>query len=49
VALTRHTGFWEAVDQGRENLTVRKEFHSMVDTIMARQKQVTPLPIVEES
>jgi hypothetical protein len=47
VSLTAYSGFWAAVDEGHENLADPAEFHSMVDILMARQKRVTPLPIVE--
>lgn len=52
VGLTSQTGFWEAMDLGRENLASKEEFHSMVDIIRARRepdRPVTPLPILEES
>jgi hypothetical protein len=52
VGLTSQTGFWEAMELGRENLASKEEFHSMVDIIRARRepgRPVTPLPILEES
>ena len=52
VGLTSQTGFWEAMDMGRENLASKEEFHSMVDIIRARrepERPVTPLPIMEEA
>jgi len=45
VWLTEHSGFWDAVDGGRDNLKSKKEFHSMLDIVRARQSDVTPLPI----
>jgi hypothetical protein len=46
VRLTEYSGFWDAVDAGRANLDDKREFHSMVDIALAREKQVTPLPIL---
>lgn len=48
VRLTEHSGFHEAVGAGRDNLRVRREFEAMVDIALAREKQVTPLPILGE-
>jgi hypothetical protein len=48
VRLTENCGFWEAIDSGRENLRVQREFEAMVDVALAREKQVTPLPILGE-
>lgn len=45
VWLTRRAGFWEAVEEGWENLRVASEFHSMLDVTLARQRGVTPLPM----
>jgi hypothetical protein len=45
VWLTEHSGFWDAVDGGRDNLKSKREFHSMLDIVRARQSGVTPLPI----
>ena len=45
VWLTEHSGFWDAVDGGRDNLKSKKEFHSMLDIVRARQSDVTPLPV----
>jgi hypothetical protein len=48
VRLTENSGFSEAVDAGRDNLRVQREFEAMVDIALAREKQVTPLPILGE-
>lgn len=45
VWLTEHSGFWDAVDGGRDNLKSRSRFHSMLDVARARDEHVTPLPI----
>jgi len=45
VWLTEHSGFWDAVDGGKDNLKSKREFHSMLDIVRARQDRVTPLPI----
>jgi hypothetical protein len=45
VWLTEHSGFWDAVDGGKENLKSRNRFHSMLDIARARDESVTPLPI----
>lgn len=49
VWLTEHSGFWDAVGGGRENLKSRRRFHSMLDIARAREACVTPLPIGERS
>jgi hypothetical protein len=49
VDLTQHVGFWEAVDDGMDNLRSRREFSSMIDVQYARTnrtKPVTPLPLL---
>jgi hypothetical protein len=46
VRLTEHSGFDEAVEAGRDNLRVPREFEGMVDVALAREEQVTPLPIL---
>lgn len=46
VRLTENSGFWDAVEAGREQLSDKREFHSMVDIALAREKQVTPLPLL---
>jgi hypothetical protein len=45
VWLTQHKGFWEAVEDGVQNLRSERDFHSMIDIILARSCGVTPLPI----
>jgi hypothetical protein len=45
VWLTEHSGFWEAVDGGKDNLKSPKQFHSMLDIARAREAGVTPLPL----
>ena len=46
VWLTQNKGFWEARDAGVENLRSRDQFESMIDVQRARDKKVTPLPLV---
>jgi hypothetical protein len=46
VRLTENAGFGEAIEDGRFNLTVEREFEAMVDIALAREQQVTPLPIL---
>jgi hypothetical protein len=49
VDLTQHIGFWEAVDDGMDNLRSKREFSSMIDVQYARTnktKPVTPLPLL---
>jgi len=48
IRLTENCGFWDAIEAGRENLADKRKFHSMVDIALAREKQVTPLPILGE-
>lgn len=45
VWLTSYTGFWDAVDGGKDNLKSRCNFDSMLDIARAREAHVTPLPI----
>jgi hypothetical protein len=45
VWLTERSGFWDAVDGGKDNLKSRSRFHSMLDVARARDEDVTPLPI----
>jgi hypothetical protein len=45
VWLTERSGFWDAVDGGKDNLKSRSRFHSMLDIARARDENVTPLPI----
>jgi hypothetical protein len=42
--LTSRGGFWDAVDEGSQNLRSKRSFHSMFDLKRAR-KHVTPVPI----
>jgi hypothetical protein len=49
VWLTTHSGFWDAVDAGLENLKPRREFDSFLDVLLARGSGVTPLPIREDA
>lgn len=48
VWLTQHEGFWDAVDEGMNDLRSKSEFSSMIDIQYARsqKKPVTPLPIL---
>lgn len=48
VRLTENCGFWEAVGAGRDNLRDERGFDSMIDIALAREKQITPLPIMGE-
>ena len=45
VRLTEGCGFAEARDDGRENLRIEREFEGLIDLAIAREAQVTPLPI----
>ncbi len=45
VWLTQRAAFWEAIEEGWENLRVAGEFHSLIDVTTARRYDVTPLPI----
>lgn len=49
VRLTEHCGFIEAVEAGVEALSVRGDYDSMLDIITARQRQITPLPLLREA
>ncbi|MCB1877157.1 MAG: hypothetical protein KDH88_14370 [Chromatiales bacterium] len=44
VWLTRHKGFWEAVDEGMLNLRSKSDFEWLIDIHGAR-RTVTPLPV----
>jgi hypothetical protein len=44
VSLTTRSGFWEAIDEGLQNLRSKLHFHSMFDIKTAR-RHVTPIPI----
>jgi hypothetical protein len=46
VRLTENCGFWEAIDAGLDNLRDHREFQAMVDIKLARDQQVTPIPIL---
>ena len=46
VRLTENCGFWEAVAAGSDNLRDEDDFDSMIDIALAREKQITPLPIL---
>jgi hypothetical protein len=48
VRLTENCGFWEAIAAGRDNLRREGDFDSMIDIVLARERQVTPLPILGE-
>jgi len=49
VWLTRNKGFWQAIEQGNDNLHDRAQFESMMDLWLARDHGVTPLPILAEA
>ena len=51
VWLTQHQGFWDAVDEGMNDLRSKREFASMIDIQGARSYKVpvTPLPILGAS
>ena len=42
-------GFWQAIDQGIENLRSIHDFHTLVDIVAARDNGVTPLPFRERT
>jgi len=46
VRLTEHCGFIEAIEAGVEALAERADYDSMLDIITARQRQITPLPLL---
>jgi hypothetical protein len=48
VWLTQHEGFWEAVDEGMNDLRSKREFVYMIDIQGARSSEppVTPLPLL---
>lgn len=48
VWITTHSKFDEARDTGWENLLKASEFHSLIDITMARECDVTPLPVEKE-
>jgi len=43
--LTSRGGFWEAIEAGNGNLDDPDQFHSMLDIKLARDVDVTPLPL----
>lgn len=51
VWITQHQGFWDAVDEGMNDLRSKREFSSMIDIQGARTfpVPVTPLPILQVS
>jgi len=49
VWLTKNKAFWEAVEQGNNNLHDPTEFESMMDLSLARDHDITPLPILAEA
>lgn len=46
VRLTEHCGFIEAIEAGVDALGDRADYDSMLDIITARQRQITPLPLL---
>jgi hypothetical protein len=48
VCLTSRDSFETAIEEGRANLRSKAEFHSLIDVMLARGANVTPLPIREE-
>ncbi|MCE4540182.1 hypothetical protein LXT12_23300 [Pelomonas sp. P7] len=48
VRLTEHCGFVEAIESGIEALGDRADYDSMLDIITARQRQITPLPLLQD-
>ncbi|RZL35314.1 MAG: hypothetical protein EOP35_14685 [Rubrivivax sp.] len=48
VRLTEHCGFVEAIEAGVEALSDRADYDSMLDIITARQRQITPLPLLRD-
>ena len=47
VWLTERKGFWDAVDEGMNDLRSKSEFAFMIDVQGARNSQITPLPILK--
>jgi hypothetical protein len=45
--LTNRGGFWEAMEDGKRNLEDPEQFHSMLDIKLARDSDVTPLPLAD--
>jgi hypothetical protein len=48
VRLTEHCGFVEAIEAGVEALSDSADYDSMLDIITARQRQITPLPLLRD-
>src|SRR5262249_42183469 len=48
VRLTEHCGFVEAIEAGVEALSDRVDYDSMWDITTARQRQITPLPLLRD-
>jgi hypothetical protein len=46
--LTNRGSFWDAIDEGVNNLREPEEFYSMLDIRLARENGVTPLPLSGE-
>ncbi len=46
--LTNRGGFWDAIDEGINNLRDPEDFYCMLDIQLARDHGVTPLPLVPE-
>lgn len=49
VRLTENCGFAEAIEAGEENFADPHEFEFLIDIAIARQHQITPLPILGEA
>lgn len=49
VRLTEHCGFVEAIEAGVEALGDSADYDSMLDIITARQRQITPLPLLRDA
>jgi hypothetical protein len=47
VWLTHRGSFWEAVDEGVKNLRDAEEFDALIDVKLAREEEVTPLPLLQ--
>ncbi len=48
VRLTENCGFAEAIEAGRQNLADQREYDGLVDIALAREAQVTPLPLWDD-
>jgi len=49
VRLTENCGFAEAIEAGKESLADRDEFDSLIDIYLAREANITPLPLWGDS